>query len=436
MNHLFDALLILLLILLNGLFALSELAIVSARKTRLRALVDRGRRGAASALRLAEEPGRFLSMVQIGITLIGILAGVFSGERLADPLQQWLMGVPKLAAFSGPIAIVLVVAPVAYLSLIIGELVPKRIALRAPEHIAMVVGPVMQLLSRSTAPAVWLLHSSSELVLRLFHLGPHLHEPLTEAEVHAVIAEGVSAGVIEPAEKRLLTGVMHLADWRVRAIMVPRDHIVWLDLAQDEGALRERLATNPYSRLPVARGNLDDLLGILEAKTLAQALVSGKPLDLERLVRPAVYVPTRLSCLRLIETMKGHEVPMLIVRDAYGEVEGLVTADDVLKAIVSGVGEYLTRSEPAVVQRGDGSMLVDGELSIDVLKTFLRIDPLPGEEHFETVAGFVLARMERVPATGEHFDFAGYRIEVVDMDGLRVDKVLISPHETPEGLDL
>ncbi|HXH03078.1 MAG TPA: hemolysin family protein [Candidatus Competibacteraceae bacterium] len=425
-----ELLIILLLILLNGFFAMSELAVVSARRARLVALAEQGQRGAAAALRLAEEPGRFLSTVQIGITLIGIFAGAYGGATLSGRLAEALAALPALAPFSEALALGLVVAGITYLSLIVGELVPKQLALHHAERIAIWVAVPMQLLDRLAAPLVYLLDISSRLMLRL--LGAHggSGQKVTDEEIKTLIAEATAAGVVESAEQAMISAVMRLADRPVRAIMTPRPDIVWLDLEDSAEEHWRIIRESRYSRFPVSRGDIDEVVGIVQVKDLLEQAMQGGTPELAAAVREPLVVHDGLGALKALEMLKQSPLQMALVVDEYGSLQGLVTATDVLESIVGELAEQDTGAQPGVMQREDGSWLVDGGLALDELKELLRLRELPEEGEFHTLAGLTLSQLGHVPTTGEHFTLEGYRFEVVDMDGRRVDKVLISRQES------
>jgi putative hemolysin len=415
---------VLALVLLNGFFAMSEIAVVSARPARLEALARKGR-GARLALGLARDPGRMLSTVQIGITLIGIVAGAFGGARLAEPLAAGIARVPALAPFSVEIAYTLVVAAITYLSLIIGELVPKHLALRAPERVAALVAPTIELIARISTPAVWLLETSSRFVLRLLGSEAAPRETVTEEEVRTLIAEGTRAGVFHRHEQEMIERVLRLADRPVRAIMTPRVELVWLDVDAAPDEIARIIRESGHSRFVVGKGSLDDVLGVVHVRGLLDACLAGRPLDLQAAVRPMPAVPDTMRVSRVLETLRQARVSMALVVDEYGEVEGVVTAEDVLEALVGDMPEHRLDEEGAIVRRGDGSMLMDGMLAIDEVKLTLGLDSVPEEETYHTLAGFILAQLGRVPAEGETVAYGGWRFEVVDMDGQRIDKVLV-----------
>jgi putative hemolysin len=416
---------ILALVLLNGFFAMSEIAVVSARAARLEARARKGGRGARLALALAREPGRMLSTVQIGITLVGIGAGAFGGARLAEPLAAALAGVPALAPVAAEIAYVLVVAAITYLSLIIGELVPKQLALRAPERVAALAAPIVDLVARIATPAVWLLETSSRAVLLLLGSEAQPAETVTEEEVRMLIAEGTRTGVFERQEREMIERVLRLADRPVRAIMTPRLELVWLEVEAGPDEVARTIRESGHSRYVVGKGSLDDVLGVVHVRGLLEDCLAGRPLDLRTALRPMTVVPDTTPVSRALESLRQARVSMALVVDEYGEVEGVVTVEDVLEALVGDMPERRLDEEPAIVRRGDGSMLMDGMLAVDEVKLALGLDSLPEEESYHTLAGFILAQLGRVPAEGEAVAYGGWRFEVVDMDGRRIDKVLV-----------
>jgi putative hemolysin len=433
---LLEILVVLALVLLNGYFAMSELAVVSARPARLEAQARKGGRGARLALALARDPGRMLSTVQIGITLVGIVAGAFGGARLAAPLADALAQLPALAPVSAEIAYVLVVMAITYLSLIIGELVPKHLALRAPERVAALVAPTIDLVARIGTPAVWLLETSSRFVLRLLGSEPQPSEAVTEEEVRALIAEGTRAGVFHRQEQEMIGRVLRLADRPVRAIMTPRVELVWLDVEDDPAEIARVIRESGHSRFVVGKGSLDDVLGVVHVRGLLDACLDGRPLDLQASLRPMLVVPDSMPVLRGLEALRQARVSMALVVDEYGEVEGVVTVEDLLEAVVGDMPEHRLGEDPSIVRRDDGSMLMDGMLAIDELKLALGFDSLPDQDSYHTLAGFVLAQLGCVPAEGESVAYGGWRFEVVDMDGRRIDKVLVrrsSREEPPAG---
>ena len=422
---LLEILVVLALLLLNGYFAMSELAIVSARPARLEAQARKGGRGARLALALARDPGRMLSTVQIGITLVGIVAGALGGATLAGPLAGALADLPVAGRFAAEIAYTLVVTAITYLSLIIGELVPKQLALRAPERVAAMVAPAIELLSRVSTPVVWLLDRSSHLVLRLLGSAAQPRATVTEEEVRTLIAEGTRAGVFHQAEQEMIGRVLRLADRPLRAIITPRVELVWLDADDEPARIARIIQESGHSRFVVGQGGLDEVLGVVHVRSLLEACLAGRPLDLRATVRPALVLPDGMPVLRALEALRQARVSLALVVDEYGEVEGLVTVADVLEAVVGDMPERRLGEEPAIVRREDGSLLMDGMLPIDEAKLALGLDSLPEETTYHTLAGFILAQLGRVPEEGQSVAYGGWRFEVVDMDGRRIDKVLV-----------
>jgi putative hemolysin len=418
-----ELLLVLCLILLNGFLAMSELAVVSARRTRLAALVKEGRRGARRALLLAENPGRFLSTVQIGITLVGVLAGAFGGARIAGPLADRLAAAGVSVDLAEPLALGAVVAVIAYLSLILGELVPKQLALGDPERIALFVAPPMRILSRIASPLVWLLDRSARLVLAVFGRSAHRREAVSEEEIKALVAEAELAGVVEPAETRMITAVMRLGDRSVRAVMTPRREVDWVDLDAGEERIRQAIRTSPHSRLPAAHGTIDAVAGIVRTKDLLDACLDGRTVDAKAAVVPAPVIHDQVDALDAFEQLKASAAHIAIVVDEYGTLEGVVTTADILEAIAGALGGPGEDEHLHAHRREDGSWLLDGAMPIDVMAEAIGF-PLPAGADYHTVAGFLLWHFKRVPAAGDSVDIGTWRFEVMDMDGRRIDKVL------------
>jgi len=413
---------VLALIAANGFLAASELAVVSSRKPRLQRLAHAGLPGAAAALALGGNSGRFLSTVQIGITLIGILAGAFSGATIAERFAGYLETLPLSPALAEATAVVLVVAVVTYVSLIVGELVPKQFALRNPERVAAAVAPSMILLSKLASPAVTLLDASSRLGLRLVGAKQKAAEQVTDEEIRTLVAEAESAGVVEKAEQEMITGVMRLADRTVQGLMTPRGDVDWLDLEDSDDALHARIAASHHSRFPVGRGGIDQALGIIETKDiLAGSIGRGYVLARDH-VKPAPVVPDSADALQVLATLKASPVHMALVVDEYGSFEGVVTTADILEAIA---GEFAAGQGdvPQAAQREDGSWLFDGSLPVDRMADLIGIT-LPADRSYHTVAGFVLQNLPRIPIAGDRVAIDGWRFEIVDMDGRRIDKVL------------
>lgn len=421
-----DLVIIVALVALNGVFAMSELAIVSARKARMEAMARAGKRGARTAIELAADPGKFLSTVQIGITLIGILAGAYSGASLGGPVGERLVliGVPPASAPEIGFALVIVVTT--FLSLIVGELVPKQFALRAPEPIAAFVAVPMLWLSRLTAPFVWLLDKTSGLVFRVLGLTRESENHVTAEELHLIVAEASSAGVIEESERAIISGVVRLADRPVREVMTPRTEVEWIDVNADPAEIRERLAEIPHTRMPVADGSVDQMLGVIHARDLVRLLIKGEAVDLRGILRKAIVLPDHVDAMDALKALREAEVPMAFIHDEYGHFEGLLAPANLLAAIA---GEFASDqdedTDPSMVEREDGSWLLSGTLAADAMADRLGID-LPEDRDFATAAGFALWRLKHLPQTGESFEHRGWRFEVVDMDGRRIDKLLAS----------
>jgi putative hemolysin len=420
-----------LLILLNGFFALSELAIVSARRVRLAAMAEAGDRRAERALRLADDPSSFLSTVQVGITLIGIFAGAYGGATLSGPLAEALREVPGIRAQADTLAFGLVVLATTYLSLIVGELVPKRIALQNAEAIAAAVSGPMELLARLGRPVVWFLKFSTEAVLRLIGRRDVEGSAVTEEEVKALIAEGTDAGVFHEAERELLEGVIRFADRPVRAIMVPRHEVVWLSADDPIEEALEEMAASGHSRFPLCGATLDEVLGVVHAKDVLD-LWRKDVRDLRAAATEPLYVSEGIPALKLIELFRSARIHMALVIDEYGALEGLVTPTDILTSIAGVLPELGHADEPGAVEREDGSWLVDGSLPVDRAAAVLGLKNLP-EGDFATLAGLMLAELGHIPEAGECLETLGWRFEVVDMDGRRIDKVLARPAAPYEG---
>lgn len=416
------------LIMLNGVFAMSELAIVSSRPARLQALERKGSSGAAAVRQLAADPGRFLSTVQVGITLIGILAGAYSGASLGQPVADRLMvylGLSPSTAASLGFAIVISITT--FLSLIVGELVPKQFALRTPEAIAVIMARPMQWLARLAAPIVWLLNNTSLLIFRVLGLNREADSKVTAEELHLMVAEASQSGVIEESERAIISGVVRLADRPVREVMTPRTEVDWVDLNADAATVRERLLATPHTRIPVADGSVDKIVGVVQARDVASALARGDALDLSQLMRPVTVVYDQIDAMDVLQTLRSADVPMVFVHDEYGHFEGLVTPADLLSAIA---GEFASDqdigTEPFVTEREDGSLLVSGSMPADQMADRLGLT-LPEDRDYATAAGHVLHHLKHLPELGESFVDQGWRIEVIDLDGRKIDKLLIEP---------
>jgi len=419
---------IFLLILANGAFALSEIAVVSARKPRLRHQAEAGKRPAKLALSLAEHPNDFLSTVQVGITLIGTLAGAVGGATLGEKLGLYLNAVSYIAPHGEAAGILLVVISITYVSLILGELVPKRIALSNPERFAMAVAGPMRLLSRISTPAVRILSGSTNLVLRLMPMRKGAEPTITEAEIRAMIEEGTKIGAFDETEQEMIEGVFRLGDRKVVELMQPRVNIEWLDLRQHPEENLATISGSQYSRFPVGDGNLDLIAGYVHVGDLLHRHIAGQPLDIGAALRPLPAVPDSMRALKLLETFQQHGTHIALVVDEHGGTEGIITMHDILEAVVGSLPAPGEKPDSGVTRREDGSWLVDGMLPIFEFKEIIALGNLPGERDaaFTTVAGFVLAQLGRIPAVGDHFNAGDHRYEIVDLDGKRIDKVLVT----------
>lgn len=420
-----EVLIILLLILLNGVFAMCELALVSARRARLAVMEHKGIASAALARRLAEDPQRFLPTVQVGVTLVSVLTGVFGGARIGSVLERSLARIPGLAAFSGTLALGIVVVTTSYLMLVLGELAPKQIALRRPEQIAAALAAPIVWLARAAGPVVWLLGCSSALVLRAFGLERAPPQTVTEEELKALVAEGEQAGVLETEERDMIERVLRLANKPVRAIMTPRTEMIWIDRkGRSEDAIAI-LKAAPYSRFVVCDGSVDNVVGVVRAKDLLDRLLDGADLCVAAALRQVMVVPDTVTALDALERLKLDSLGMAVVLDEYGSLEGVVTAADVLEAIVGEPTDVAVQSggRGAV---GEGDLVLDGLMPVDEAKARLLLPDLPAEGTYHTLAGLLLALLRRVPRTGDRIVFAGWRFEVLEMDGRRVAKMRAS----------
>ena len=424
-NIVTEVLIVLALVLLNGLFALSELAVVSARRPRLKAMAAAGRPGANSALALSAQPGRFLSAVQIGITLIGTINGAYSGETFGEDASAYLQHLGLSARLADPIGFGVVVAIITYLSVIIGELVPKILALRNAEGIACVVAPIMTAFAQAAAPIAWLLDTSTSLVFRLLGLSKESESKVTDEEIKTLIAEAETAGVLETGEGELISGVMRLADRAVVGIMTPRTDVIWIDITAADEAIKDRLISTPHSRLPVGEGSTDKMIGVVQTRELLTSVLAGAPLNIKTYIRKAPMIPEMAAALDVLSVLRDAEVPMALIHDEYGDFEGLVTPADILEAIAGVFKSDAEGLEPYAVERDDGSWLFSGAMPVDEMADKIGIE-LPENRSYETVAGFVLAGLQHIPKIGEHVAISGWRLEVVDLNSRRIDKVLAS----------
>lgn len=418
----FELVVIIALIALNGVFAMSELAVVSSRKSRLKLLSENGRRGAASALALADDPGRFLSTVQIGITLIGIVAGAYSGTVFGDALSERLMAAGISERVADPLGYGIVIAAITYLSLVVGELVPKQIALRNAESIACTVAPIMKIVSKVASPLVTVLDTSTKAIFRLLRLPLESEQSVTEEEIKALIAEAETAGVLEKDEQRMLVGVMRLADRPVKGVMTPRTEVAWLNVEAGETEIRRMLTEAGHSLIPVAEGNVDTMIGVVQTRALLASVLRNEPLEIREHLKKALIIPDTMDAMDAMTALRDAEVKMALVHDEYGHFEGLVTPADILETL-TGMAADVEMLDPKSVARADGSQILSGWMPADEMADMLRI-PLPAQRDYQTVAGFVLSLMQHLPKIGEKCQHAGWEFEVLDLDARRIDKVL------------
>jgi putative hemolysin len=424
----FEILVILILIFANGVLALAEIAFVSARKHRLQQQADEGNRRAKLALALANEPNELLSTVQVGITLIGILAGAFGGATIAEKLAVRLNTIPHIAPHGEGVALAVVVLLITVLSIILGELVPKRLALTNPEMFAASMAPLMKMLAKLASPAVRFLGWSTEQVLKILPKPRSEGKEITEEEIKVLIEQGTEEGTFEETEQEMVEGVFELGDRRVIDLMRPRKKIAWLDIGEGSEVIRDTILAHLYSRFPVAEGDLDRVLGFVHVKDLLGQCIKGQPIDLKSSIRRLPAVPEMMTALKALETFKQSGTHIALVVNEYGGTEGLITLNDIVESIVGDLPASGEKPEQQAKQREDGSWLIDGSIPVFELKDLLGIRNLPGEDEsaYATLGGFILAQLGRIPSPAEHFESDGWRYEVVDMDGNRVDKVLVS----------
>jgi putative hemolysin len=416
---------VLILIMLNGLLAMSELAVASSRAIKLRSMVDQNVNGARRALVLASNPGRFLSTVQIGITLIGILAGAFSGVTLGGRVSDWFLTLGLTENVAEPLGFGLVISVITYLSLIIGELVPKQIALRNPERIACLVAPAMTILAKVSAPLVWLLERSGRLVLALLGQNRIKDNTVTDAEIHALIAEAESEGVLEPEERTMIAGVMRLGDRLVRTIMTPATDVEMIDVNETPAKIGKQMADSGHSRFIAYEGSKENIIGVLQSKDVAAALLRRRSPNIRKLVKQAPAIPETLDALDVVNLLKESDVHFGLVYDEYGQLEGVVTTTDILEAIVGVFRHDDSEPEPDIYERSDGSLLVSGGTPIDQLSDRLGMS-IPPTREYQTVAGFALDRLGRIPKAGDSFKEREFHFEIVDLDGRRIDKLIVT----------
>lgn len=422
-----DLLIIAGLILLNGLFSMSEIAVVSSRKVRLQRFADEGKRSAAAALALHTAPANFLSTIQVGITLIGVLSGAVGERAFVAPLTVRLAEHAELAPYAKIIATTIVAAAITYFSVVVGELLPKRLGLLRPEGLAMFFAPLMRGLATAARPLVWVLSASSSFLLRMLRIPVSSEPPVTDEEIAVLMEQGAEAGVFHETEQEIVENVLRLDEQRVGAIMTPRKDLFSVDLEDGEDAIRQQLADSPHHRVIVCRGGLESVAGVVHVTDLLKAVLTGRPLSVEEFLRKPLMVPDSVTTTQILEHFRRDRTQFALVVDEYGVLQGIVTLTDVLSAIVGDVPEEGEALATDAVRRDDGSWLMDGELSIERFKDLLELDAIPEEEgDFHTLAGFVLSHMGRIPAVADRFEVAGLRFEVVDMDGNRIDKLIVS----------
>jgi len=417
-----EILVLFLLLLLNSLFVLSEMAVVSSRKARLQQQANEGDKRAGRALNLAQNPSTFLSTVQIGITLISILLGAVSGPMFSIPLAGILKRWPLLDPYADSLALVIVVVVITGLSLVVGELVPKRLALHDPEKIAASISGTMTFVSKLFSPLVWLLGRTTDFILQIIGITPGKESPITEEEIQLLMGQGTEAGIFAEAEQEMVEGVFSLSDSRVYSLMSPRTDVVWLDVTDTADEIRRKISESPYSRFPVCQDSLDSVLGFIKARDLlAPPNLSSDEFKLKDKLRPAMYIPETMLASRALEVFKEKNAELMFVIDEFGSLQGLLTLNDIIEEIVGDI-----EVEPQAMQRQDGSWLLDGMLEVDNFKEIFKVDALPHEDEYETLSGFVMMSLGRMPQAADHFEWNGLRFEVMDMDGHRVDKVLVT----------
>lgn len=422
--------LIFILLIINGIFSMSEIAVVSARRIRLQQRADDGSAGARTAIELASQPDRFLSTVQIGITLVGILSGAFGGAAIAEKLTPFVAQISFLAPYASGVSFGIVVLIITYFSLVIGELVPKNLALAAPEAIASLMSRPMKFVSKATSPFVWLLTASTNVLLKLFRLGDSNDNAVTQEEIRAMISQGTSVGVVDETEQELMESVFLLDDQRVTALMTTRLQIGWINSQKPLEEIKQSIRENKFSRLLVGDGDLDHIKGFIKAKDLLNLLLENKPFDIESILKQPLFVPETKNALEVLELFTDSLSHLAVVVDEFGLTQGIVTTNDLLEAIVGDLPVGGTRDE-SVVKRDDGSYLIDGRLAAAEFRDLLGLKDFPAEERglYETLAGFMIKRLEKMPSIGDKFDWEDYSFEIIDMDGKRVDRVLVSPQK-------
>lgn len=426
-----EILIVLFLIILNGVFAMAEIAIVSSRKSKLQQLANEGNKNALAALELAKSPNRFLSTVQIGITLIGIFAGAFGGATIAGNLAVQFNQVPAIAPFSDALALTIVVSIITYLSLIIGELAPKRFALTHPERIATIMARPMNFISKISGPVVTLLSFSTDMILRLFRVKPNMEPSVSDEEIRMMLREGTQVGVFEIAEKDIVERTLRLGDKKIPALMTSRKEITWLDIDSSFKSIRTKIIKSPHAYFPVCRDNLDKVIGVIRSEDMLRNFLVDEKIDLKKYLLKPLFIPESMDGLTLLELFKKSGVHMAMVIDEFGNVQGILSLNDILEAIVGDIPTINELDEEEIVKRDDGSWLIDGLLSIDEFKEYFHIKKLPDERSgvFHTIGGFMMHHLGRIPAASDTFERDDFIFEVVDMDGNRVDKVLVRKKE-------
>jgi len=415
------------LVVLNGLFAMAETALVSSRKARLKQRAREGSHMARAALRLVRKPTRFLATTQIGITIIGILSGAVAQDKLSHALEVWLHHFPQLARFSGTISTAILVLCLTYFSLLIGELLPKRIALMYPETIAATVAMPMGWLSMVASPLVKILNVSTDALLKLMAIRPPRESPVTPEELKVLIQEGTNAGVFEKTEQDIVSNVFRLADRRAGALMTPRKDIAWLDTNEDEEAIKAALMEHNHGFFPVGQGSLDNIVGVVSTKEILSRVLSGEPIQVYQMLHKPLIVPESISVLQLLDAFRQNPAQIAMVADEYGSILGLVSQDDVLEAVVGDLSAATgTQYQPDIQVRADGAYVISGAAPADELRERLSVEELPNENQYDTVAGFVMLQLQKIPIVGDRFEWLGYLFEVTEMDGKRVDEVVVS----------
>lgn len=423
-----EILVILVLILVNAFLAMSEAALVASRKARLQQQAGEGNKSSALALKLIEDPNIFLSTIQTGITLIGVLAGAVGGATISESLARVLQNIPYIGEYSISISLAAVVISITILTIWLGELVPKRLGINSPEKIAQMVAGPMFFLSRVFSPFIKLMSAATNFVLRLIGVIPSSDPPITEEELQMLISQGTQAGVFQEAEQDMVEGVFSLSDQRVYSLMTPRTEIVWLDINESVEEIRTKIAESSYSRFPVRQDSLEVIVGIVKSRDLLVQSLSGEEIKLKSLVKPAYFIPETMFASRALEIFKEKGTELLLVIDEFGGLQGLITINDILEEIV---GE-IEMEEPQATQRQDGSWLLDGMLEVDEFKEIFNLSDLPHEDEYETLSGFMMVSLGRLPQAADHFEWHNLRFEVIDMDGRRVDKVLVTTLPKPQ----